>query len=121
MPQQLLSLSNDIPLLINHNNALVTAGFIVKSPRDITQAPTLLAREKFFAVIVGNSVPPPVRQFIIHALKQRAPEVPVLFATVVRGEHEPAADQSVDISEDFGPLISALEALRSKRDGTGTR
>jgi hypothetical protein len=121
MPPQLLSLSNDVALLLPRNKALSTAGFVVKSPRDVTQAPALLASETFFAVLIGNSIPPPVRQFVIHAMNKIDPTVPVLFITVVHGEKEPSANQSIDISEDFGPLIRALEALRSQRDGTGTR
>ncbi len=116
MSKKLLSISADIVLLLNRNHALATAGFKVSSPRAVEDAPRLFASDDFAAVLVGNSIPGPVRRSVIAAMREKDPNVPILFVTVIPGEHEPAADRSVDVSRDFGALLRAI--LECTGDGT---
>jgi len=114
MSSKLLSLSADLVLLINRNQALATAGFRVASPRSISDAPRLLESQPFAAVLIGNSIPPAQRQLLIREMRDIKPAVPIIFVTVVSGEHEPAADLNFDVSQDIAPLIRALQDLSSR-------
>lgn len=118
MALKLLSLSADIGTLIARNDALASAGFIVSSPNDVTRAPLMVASDHFSAVVIGNSVRPALRQFVIQAIRRADPEVPVIFVTIVSGEDEPSADHRIDIAEDFGPLVRLLKRLTGDPAGS---
>ncbi len=75
----------------------------------------LLCQKHFDAVVIGHSVPPEQRQFVISAVRAANPDIAVFFV-YIRGEsgEEPLADESVDITGGPRALILALESRLRK-------
>ncbi len=117
-PRRILSISNNVALLITRNDALAVAGYSVSSPRHPEDAPLLFRQEHFDAVLIGDSVPPPVRKHIIDALHQQNPNVPIIYVYAdPRRDKEPHADMCVDVTRDPEGLLKALYTAMRRRDG----
>lgn len=102
MPR-ILSVGEKTTRLLSRNNALTAAGYSVATPRRPEEAPLLLRQDRFDAVVIGHSVPNPLRAQVIQELKAAAPQVPVIFvfASPLADDGE-GADFSVDVSD--GPI-----------------
>jgi len=108
--RRILSVSANTRLLVTRNDTLSLAGYNVVSPHKPEDAPELLARSHFDAVVIGHSLPPEVRAGIIRAARKIAPTVPVIFVYVEPADgKEPLADVSVEVSDPVN-LIRALDA-----------
>ncbi len=108
-PRRILSISNNVALLITRNDALAVAGYSVASPRHPEDAPLLFRQEPFDAVLIGDSVPPPVRRQIIKELHEHDESVPIIYVFAdPRRDKEPHADMCVDVTRDPEELLKAL-------------
>ncbi len=117
-PRRILSISNNVALLITRNDALAVAGYSVSSPRHPEDAPLLFRQEHFDAVLIGDSVPPPVRKQVIQELHERDASVPIIYVYAdPRRNSEPHADTCVDVSRDPEELLKALYKAMRQRDG----
>jgi len=110
-PRRVLSISANPGLLITRNDLLAVAGYSVSSPRQPEGAALLFSTAHFNAVLIGDSVPPPVRADIIQQLRELRADVPIIYvyADVTRST-EALADECVDVSGSPEPLIKAIEA-----------
>lgn len=110
-PRRVLSISANAGLLITRNDILAVAGYSVASPRHPEDAALLFSTAHFNAVLIGDSVAPPVRVSIIRQLRELGPGVPIIYvyADVTRST-EALADECVNVSGDPEPLVNAIEA-----------
>ena len=110
MPRRILSISTNYGLLITRNDLLAVAGYSAASPRLPENAGLLFSKDKFDAVLIGDSIPPPQRRRIIAELRDQDENVPILYVYAdVANASEPLADQCVDVSGDPEPLLNAIE------------
>jgi hypothetical protein len=118
MPR-ILSISRNPTLLATRNDALALSGYAVASPKQPSEGVLMLQRERFDAVVIGDSVEPEVRKVMIPALRNVRPELPILF--VYAEPETPAeslADVSVDVTPGPTPLVRALDnRLRKAEPG----
>ena len=70
----------------------------------------LFSKEKFDAVLIGDSVVRATRLRIMEELRELNPEIPIIYvyADVTRND-EPLADECVDVSGDPEPLLNAIK------------
>jgi DNA-binding NtrC family response regulator len=107
--RRILSVSANTRLLVTRNDTLSLAGYNVVSPHSPEDTAELLARSHFDAVVIGHSVPADTRTKIIRAVRQIAPNVPVIFVYIgPTDDQEPLADFSVEVTDPVN-LIRALE------------
>ena len=66
---RIITVSRNVALLLERNDVLAMAGFNVISPRYPEQAPTLAEQEQPDAVVIGHSVEPMVRRWLIRELR----------------------------------------------------
>ena len=117
-PRRILSISNNVALLITRNDSLAVAGYSVASPRRPEDAPLLFRQEHFDAVLIGDSVPPPVRKQIVKELHEHDASVPIIYVYAdPRRNVEPHADMCVDVTRDPEELLKALYKAMRQRDG----
>jgi DNA-binding NtrC family response regulator len=108
---RIVSVSNNLRLLINRNDALAIAGYSVVSPRVPEETPLLLHRERADAVVIGHSIPAEERETLIAAIRAVTPALPIIFVyQKPAGAPEPRADVSLDVTDSPGPLIEYLVA-----------
>lgn len=113
---RIVSVSNNLRLLINRNDALAIAGYSVISPRAPEEAPLLVGREKADAVVIGHSIPPEDRIRLIGGIRAMRPDIPIVFVyQKPEGAPEPLADVSLDVSESPAPLIDYFAARLAPR------
>ena len=113
---RIVSVSNNVRLLINRNDALAIAGYSVISPRVPEETPLLLHRERADAVVIGHSIPAEERETLIAAIRTAKPEIPIIFVYQhPEGAPEPRADASLDVTDSPGPLIQYLAAKLAPR------
>ncbi|MBV9087779.1 MAG: hypothetical protein JOY79_09865, partial [Acidobacteriaceae bacterium] len=80
------------------------------SPRSPEEAPNLAKEQQVDAVIVGHSVEPKSREFLITAIRQLCPKCVIFFVYAAPDtEGEPLADVSIDVTHGPDPLIMALQ------------
>ena len=115
MPR-ILSVSRNPRLLVTRNDALALAGYGVTSPKEPDDALILFSQETFDAVIIGDSVEHETRQSLITAIRDRRPDMPIVFAHAgdTDTREEPLADVSIDVTADAMQLVVALGALLGK-------
>jgi hypothetical protein len=107
---RILSISRNVRLLLDRNDILAVAGFSVISPRHLEQAAVLAAQEKVDAFVVGHSVEPQMRQWLIAEGRRLCPKCLVCFVYAAPDKSgEPLADVSLDITKGPEPLILALQ------------
>jgi DNA-binding response OmpR family regulator len=116
--RRILSISNNVALLITRNDSLAVAGYSVSSPRQPEDAPLLFRKEHFDAVLIGDSVPPPVRKQVIEELHEHDDSVPIIYVYADPQRNvEPHADLCVDVTRDPEELLKALDSAMRRRDG----
>ncbi len=107
---RILTTSRNVRLLLERNDVLAMAGFSVVSPRYPEQAPDLAAQEHVDAVIIGHSIDPEVRRFLIAQLRRLSSKCVICFVYQAPDrEGEPLADVSLDVTKGPEPLILALQ------------
>ncbi len=114
---RILSVSRNVSLLLNRNDALAIAGFRVVSPRRPEDALIMLEQQKVDAVVIGHSVVAPQRQELIREIRALRPEIPIFFVYAAPDkEGEPLADESLDVTSGPQHLVSALQQALARRD-----
>lgn len=104
---RIVSVSNNLRLLINRNDALAVAGYTVISPRVPRETPLLLQREGADAVVIGHSISPEERRRLIRAIRAAKPGIPIVFVyQKPEGTPEPHADVSLDVTKGLRRLSS---------------
>ena len=117
---RIVSVSNNVRLLINRNDALAVAGYSVISPRTPRETPLLVRRERVDAVVIGHSIPPDERERLIADIRLAAPKVPIIFVYQRPGGAPDAnADASVDVTDSPAPLIQYLTFKLAARRAVG--
>jgi DNA-binding NtrC family response regulator len=115
---RILSVSRNVALLMNRNDALAIAGFRVVSPRQPEDSVMMLEQQKVDAVVIGHSVKAPQRQKLIQGIRARWPNIPVFFVYAMPDrEGEPLADESIDVTAGAEKLIAAIQQSLSREDG----
>lgn len=107
---RILSISNNVRLLLSRNDILAMAGFSVISPRHPEQAPLLAGQERVDAVVIGHSVGEAERKPLIKQLRVVCPGCPICFvyeAPDTKGE--PLADVSLDVTQGPEKLVLYLQ------------
>ncbi len=116
---RILSISSESNLLFARNEALVVAGFSVVSLNTPHRVPQLLAHGDIDAVVLGHSLPPEIRHFIIGNVRQIDPCCPIFFVyEYPYTTGEPLADLSIDVTSGLHQLLAELTGGRWNR---GTR
>lgn len=106
----LLSVSENVRLLLARNDALAIAGFSVVSPKRPKEAPLLAGERAVDAAIIGHSIDPEERKVIIPEIRRHCPSCLIVFVYVAPDKAtEPLADISLDVT--YGPesLIAVLQ------------
>ncbi len=107
---RILSISENVRLLLARNDILAVAGFSVISPKHPEQAVMLAAREQVDGVVIGHSVESRVRAWLIRDLRRVCPNCVICFVYAAPEKTgEPLADISVDVTGGPEPLITALQ------------
>ena len=115
---RILSVSRNISLLLNRNDALAIAGFRVVSPRQPEDSLMMLEQQKVDAVVIGHSVVAPQRQELIQDIRAGWPKIPIFFVYAAPdNEGEPLADRSIDVTSGPQRLIAAIQQILSEEDG----
>jgi hypothetical protein len=86
---QIVTVSQNTPLLLGRNDTLVLAGFRVISPCTPERAPYLAFERKADVVIFGHSVEPDVRRTAIEVLRKLCPECTIVFVYTGPKQQEP--------------------------------
>ncbi len=76
---RILSISGDISVFASRNRVLEFAGFDVVGCFRGSGALERFRSETFEAVVVGHSLPQPVRLQLIHDMKRSKPQIPVVL------------------------------------------
>ncbi len=111
--EKILYVTYDKHSFITRSGALLRSGYRVSSPRVAEDAIPLVASNDFFAVVIGNSVLHQDRIHVIQNIRKVKPEQRILYVTNIQGDEEPAADGSIDVSQDFGKLLEYLHQLEA--------
>jgi hypothetical protein len=107
---RILSISENVRLLITRNDALAIAGFSVVSPKTPEEAPLIAGEREPDAAIIGHSVEPEKRKTIIPEIRRHCPDCLIVFVYVApETAMEPLADVSLDVTDSAEPLIKALQ------------
>jgi DNA-binding response OmpR family regulator len=117
MENRILYVTYDKPSFVTRSGALVQSGYRVSSPRRAEDAIAMAASSEYLAVVIGSSVLRVDRVHVIRGIRKMRPNQPILYFSEVSGDIEPEADDSIDVSQDFGRLLSALHALDGEADG----
>ena len=107
---RILSVSRNVSLLLQRNDALAIAGFRVFSPKRPEDAPLLLEQQSADAVVIGHSVLATQRRALIRAIRKRRPNVPIFFVYAAPEKMgEPLADLSLDVTSGPQTLVQAIQ------------
>jgi len=107
---RILSVSQNVRLLVSRNDVLAMAGFSVISPRTPDEAVLLAAQEDVDAVIIGHSIPARKRARLIAELRQICPHSLICFVYAFPDTTgEPLADLSIDVTDGPELLVVALQ------------
>ena len=107
---RILSVSRNVSLLLQRNDALAIAGFRVFSPKRPEDAPMLLDQQAADAVVIGHSVLAKQRRTLIRQIRERRPGVPIFFVYAAPEKAgEPLADLSIDVTPGPQLLVQAIQ------------
>ena len=109
---RVLSISENVHLLLSRNDILAVAGFSVISPKQPEQAAALALQENVDAVVIGHSIEPSLRRAIIAEVRQVCPTCLIYFVYAAPDKDgEPRADISLDLTEGPEALVRSLQQL----------
>ena len=109
--EKILYVTYDKQSFITRSAALLRSGYSVSSPRVAEDAIPLVVNNEFFAVVIGNSVLHQDRVRVIQNIRKIKPSQVILYVSNIEGDEEPAADASIEVSQDFGKLLNHLHHL----------
>ncbi len=112
--EKILYVTYDKHSFITRSGALLRSGYRVSSPRVAEDAIPLAASNEFFAVVIGNSVLRQDRLHVIQNIRKVKPGQIIIYVTNIPDDDEPAADASIDVSQDFGRLLQHLHGLEQQ-------
>jgi DNA-binding response OmpR family regulator len=113
-PAKILSVSHDKSLAATREMLFSSAGFHVSSALTAGQAIQLCATEEFALVVIGHSMPPEERKWLLKELRDRC-TAPVLALRRLGEQPLTGADYILDSTENPALLLEAVvNILRPK-------